>query len=32
VLSEGQKFVSETGYIALPPDKLEEGLKKIEPR
>jgi phosphate transport system substrate-binding protein len=32
VLSEGQKFVPETGYIALPPDKLEEGLKKIEPR
>ena len=32
VLSEGQKFVPETGYIALPPDKLEEGLKKIQPR
>jgi phosphate transport system substrate-binding protein len=32
VLSEGQKFVPETGYIVLPPDKLEEGLKKIEPR
>ncbi|MFZ2054392.1 MAG: substrate-binding domain-containing protein [Candidatus Aminicenantales bacterium] len=32
VLSEGQKFVAETGYIALPPEKLEEGLKKIESR
>jgi len=32
VLSQGQKFVVETGYIALPPEKLEEGLKKIESR
>jgi phosphate transport system substrate-binding protein len=32
VLSEGQKFVPETGYIALPPEKLEEGRKKIESR
>lgn len=30
VLSEGQKFVPETGYIALAPEKLEEGLRKIE--
>jgi phosphate transport system substrate-binding protein len=32
VLNEGQTFVPETGYIALPPDKLEEELKKIESR
>jgi phosphate transport system substrate-binding protein len=32
VLSEGQTFVPETGYIALTPEKLEEGLKKIESR
>ncbi len=32
VLSDGQKFVPETGYIALSSEKLEEGLKKIESR
>jgi phosphate transport system substrate-binding protein len=32
VLSQGQKFVVETGYIALPPEKLEEGFKNIESR
>ena len=32
VLSEGQTFVSETGYIALPPAKLEGEWKKIEQR
>jgi phosphate transport system substrate-binding protein len=32
VLSQGQEYVAETGYIALPPEKLEEGLKKIEAR
>lgn len=30
ILSEGQKYVSETGYIPLPKEKLEEGLEKIE--
>ena len=32
VLREGQEFVPDTGYIALPPAQLEEGLKKIGPR
>jgi len=30
VLSAGQKYVPETGYIPLPPEKLAEGLKAIE--
>jgi phosphate transport system substrate-binding protein len=29
ILGEGQKYVPETGYIALSPEKLTEGLKKI---
>ena len=29
ILSDGQKYVSETGYIALSPEKLAEGLRKI---
>ncbi len=29
VLTEGQKYVSETGYIPLGPEKLSEGLGKI---
>ncbi len=30
VLSDGQKFLNETGYINLSKDKLEEELKKIK--
>ncbi len=30
VLTDGQKFVSEAGYINLTEDKIEEALKKIE--
>ncbi len=30
VLGEGQKYVPETGYIPLTPEKLAEGLKAIE--
>jgi phosphate transport system substrate-binding protein len=29
VLTEGQKFVPETGYINLSPEKLREGLSRI---
>ncbi len=29
ILTDGQKFVSEAGYIALPTDQLEAGLQKI---
>jgi phosphate transport system substrate-binding protein len=32
VLNEGQKFVAETGYIGLSPEKLADGWKKIEGR
>ena len=32
VLTEGQRYVPETGYIALSADKLADGLKKIRPR
>jgi len=32
ILSDGQKYVSETGYIALGPEKLAEGLRKIGAR
>jgi phosphate transport system substrate-binding protein len=32
VLGEGQRYVPETGYIALNAGKLADGLKKIEPR
>jgi phosphate transport system substrate-binding protein len=31
-LSDGQKYVPETGYIKLSPQKLAEGLQKIEVR
>ena len=30
VLSDGQKFVHEAGYIALPPDKVSSEIKKLE--
>ena len=30
VLSDGQKFVHEAGYIALPPDKVLSEKKKLE--
>ena len=30
VLTEGQRFVSETGYIPLSPDQLKEGLNRIK--
>jgi phosphate transport system substrate-binding protein len=30
VLSDGQKFVNEAGYISLPKDKIESELKKLE--
>ncbi len=32
VLGEGQRYVPETGYIALNAEKLADGLKKIESR
>jgi len=32
VLNEGQKFVPETGYIGLSPEKLADGWKRIEGR
>jgi len=32
VLNEGQNFVAETGYIRLSPEKLADGLKRIEGR
>ena len=32
VLNDGQKFVSETGYIGLSPEKLADGWRKIEGR
>ena len=30
VLTEGQKYIPETGYINLPEEKLQEELKKLE--
>jgi len=30
VLSDGQKYVSDTGYINLSPEKLKEELSKLE--
>ena len=30
ILSDGQKFVDSTGYIALPKDKLEEEINKLD--
>jgi phosphate transport system substrate-binding protein len=30
VLTDGQKYVSECGYISLGDDKLQEGLRKLE--
>jgi phosphate transport system substrate-binding protein len=32
VLSEGQEYVAETGYIGLSPEKLADGRRKIEGR
>ncbi len=32
VLSDGQRYIPETGYIALNAEKLADGLKKIESR
>jgi phosphate transport system substrate-binding protein len=32
VLSEGQRYIPETGYIVLSAEKLADGLKKIESR
>jgi len=32
VLNEGQKFVAETGYIGLSPEKLADGWRRIEGR
>ncbi len=32
VLSDGQKYVPESGYVALPPERLGEGMRKIEAR
>lgn len=32
VLNEGQKFVAETGYIGLTPEKLADGWEKIQGR
>jgi len=29
VLTKGQAFVPETGYIPIPPEKLKQGLKKL---
>ena len=31
-LKEGQKFVSETGYINITKEKIEAGLEKIGPQ
>ncbi len=30
ILTEGQRYVEETGYIPLPKELLEEGLRKLE--
>lgn len=30
ILTEGQRYVEETGYIPLPPEQLEEGSNKLE--
>jgi phosphate transport system substrate-binding protein len=30
ILTDGQKFVGEAGYVQLPQDQLDAGLKKIE--
>ena len=30
VLTDGQKYVSETGYIQIPQDRLDEGLKAVD--
>jgi len=30
VLTDGQQFVSESGYIALTPEKLAEALQKVQ--
>ncbi|KPJ49071.1 MAG: phosphate ABC transporter substrate-binding protein, partial [candidate division Zixibacteria bacterium DG_27] len=30
VLTEGQKYVPESGYINLTPDKLQQELRKLE--
>ncbi len=30
VLTDGQKYVSETGYIQIPQERLDEGLKALE--
>jgi phosphate transport system substrate-binding protein len=30
ILTDGQQFISESGYIALPPDTLAEMLQKVE--
>ena len=30
ILTEGQKYVAETGYIGLSPEKLKEGLAKLK--
>jgi phosphate transport system substrate-binding protein len=32
VLTDGQRFIPETGYIVLGAEKIAEGLSKIEPR
>ena len=32
VLTEGQQYVSESGYIKLPEDKIQEELEKLEDR
>jgi phosphate transport system substrate-binding protein len=32
VLTDGQRYIPETGYIALGAEKIADGLKKIEPR
>jgi len=32
ILEEGQQYVSDTGYIELSPEKLAEGLRKIDLR
>jgi hypothetical protein len=30
VLTEGQKYVLEAGYITLSPEKIQQELKKLE--
>ena len=30
VLTDGQKFVNESGYIALPPERIESEKKKLK--